>query len=206
MKRRLPLIFVAIVTVICVIGASVAAVASGASGSAVAYQVNATKVSQATVDRELAEIADHDAVAKVETVFGIPVSATNGGISSAFAATWLTVKIRQELFRQAADAAKVSVDDAARAEQGRALDQQFTNNNVNVRVSQLPPVVQHTLLDYFAYPKALGIDTQAKLNSFFASAAKHASIRVDPRYGHWDRATLSVCPPTGCVPTTAAGG
>jgi hypothetical protein len=206
MKRRLPLIFVAVVTVICLVAASVAAVASGVGGSAVAYSVNGTQVSQATVDGQLSDIANHPGVGKVETLFGIPVAATNGGISSRFAATWLTLKIQSELLRQAAADAKVSVNDAARAEQQARLDQQFATNNVNLRLADLPPVVQRTVLDYVAYPQALGIDSQAKRNSFFAAAAKDAVIRVDPRYGRWNQATLTVCPPTGCAPTPAAGG
>ena len=70
MSRRLPLIFVAVLTVIGVVVAGVAIAASGVGGSAVAYAVNGTEVSQATVDHQLKEIADRRNVKNVAALFG----------------------------------------------------------------------------------------------------------------------------------------
>src|SRR5262249_22434720 len=125
MSRRLPLIFVAVLTVIGVVVAGVAIAASGVDGSAVAYRVNDTEVSQATVDHQLKEIADPHSANKVATLFGTPKNATKGATSSSTTATWLTIQIRRELYRQAAAKANVKVSAADRAVVGRAFEQQL---------------------------------------------------------------------------------
>ena len=87
MKRRLPIIFVAVVTVICLVAASIAAVASGVNASAIAYQVNGTKVSQARVDHDLEALADAAYQSKIKQVFATSASTTDGAVSSSFTAT-----------------------------------------------------------------------------------------------------------------------
>lgn len=114
MKRRLPLIFVAAVTVICLVAASVAAVASGASGSAVAFSVNGTKVSQSTVDRELDWLAGNQSVAANLKQQGLTVSNSDGSVNAVVTASWLNQRIQAELLRQAAEKKDVAVPAATR--------------------------------------------------------------------------------------------
>jgi len=180
MKRRLPLIFVAVVTVICLVAASVAAVASGAHVGAVAFSVNGTKVSQATFDRELAELADHATAMKA--VLGTPVSSTTGGVTAQAAAGWLNIRISLELLRQEADRRNVTLTAADRqaAEQTLASDLQ----SANLELSQLPPSVQTALIDYFAYREVLKLTDATTFRTFLNAAARKAHIKVDPRYSH----------------------
>jgi hypothetical protein len=203
MSRRLPLIFVAVITVIGVVVAGVAIAASGVSGSSVGYAVNGTEVSQATVDHQLKEIADSDAKSAVETLFGTTVSTTKGAVSSTVTATWLNLQIRRELYRQAAAKAKTKVGAAERAAQRSVIDQSLAGNNAKFRLADLPRAIQVALVDDFAYPVALGLDSDAALGTFVQRALRRADVSVDPRYGTWNP-RQGVCAPTGCG--TSAGG
>ena len=205
MKRRLPLIFVAVITVLCVVGASIAGVAAGANFSPVAYRVNDTKVSQATVDHDLKALADPDTAAKVEKVFGQAPTTTQGSVSSSFVATWLDLQIRNQLLRQGAEQAKVTVTDRDREAQRAVIDKLLDDNNVSFRLADLPAPLERALLDNYAYPVALGLDTQEKVTAFFTAAVRKADIAIDPRYGSWNP-NQGVCAPTGCASKTATGG
>jgi hypothetical protein len=205
MSRRLPLIFVAVLTLVGVVVAAVAIAAAGVGGSAVAYAVNGTEVSQATVDHQLKEISDRHTAKKVATLFGTPANATKGATNSSTTATWLTIQIRRELYRQAAAKARVKVSDADRAAVRTAFDQQLQTGNAQFRVADLPPSVQDALLDLLAYPAALKLTSNAANNAFVARAVRRSDISVDPRYGRWNPRQAAVCAPTGCV-TTSAGG
>ncbi len=57
-RRRIAFASIAVVTVLCLVGVSVLAVAAG--GSALAYEVNGTRVPQETVDGQLRELAHND--------------------------------------------------------------------------------------------------------------------------------------------------
>lgn len=205
MKRRLPLIFVAAVTVICLVAASVAAVAAGVSGSAVAYSVNGTEVSQTTLDHQLKELADRGAAANTKQLFQTDVVTTDGGISSGVTAAWLNLQIRRELFRQAAEKAGTPLSTADRAAQRAVIDGQLASNGLKFTLADLPRTLQDALVDDFAYPVALKLDSQNKFNAFVAQAVRKADVSVDPRYGRWSR-TQGVCAPTGCAASAAAGG
>ena len=205
MKRRLPLIFVAAVTVLCLVAASVAAVASGVSGSAVAYQVNGTKVSQATVDHELKALADTQYQSKIKQVFSAAAGTTDGAVSSSFTATWLDLQIRNELFRQALEKANVSVGTAEKEKQRAVIDALIAQSGLTFKVADLPAPLEDALLKNYAYPVALGLTTQAKVAAFFQAALRTADIRIDPRYGRWSP-THGVCAPTGCPTSASTGG
>jgi hypothetical protein len=206
MKRRLPLIFVAVITVLCLVGAIIAGVAASASSfSPVAYSVNGTKVSQATVDHDLKALADSSTAAKVQKVFGQSPTATDGGVSSSFTATWLDLQIRNQILYQGAEKAKVVVSDRDREAQRAGIDQLLTQNNLTFKLADLPDTLERALLDNYAYPVALGLDTQDKVNAFFTAAVRKADIAIDPRYGFWSP-RQGVCAPSGCATSSASGG
>jgi len=205
MKRRLPLIFVAVVAVICLVAASVAAVASGVNASAVAYQVNGTKVSQASVDQDLKALADTHYQSKIKQVFSTVASTTDGAVSSSFTATWLDLQIRNELFRQALEKANVSVGTAEKEKQRAVIDALIAQSGLTFKVADLPAPLEDALLKNYAYPVALGLTTQAKVAAFFQAALRTADIRIDPRYGRWSP-THGVCAPTGCASSASTGG
>jgi hypothetical protein len=205
MKRRLPLIFVAAVTVICLVAVSIAAVAAGVNASPVAYQVNGTKVSQATVDGDLKALADVDYRSKVTKVFAGNVGTTDGAVSSSFTATWLDLQIRNELYRQAAEKAKVSIGDAEKEKQRAVIDNLLAQNQLTFKIADLPAPLEDALLKNYAYPTALGFTTEAEVAAFFQAALKHSDIAIDPRYGRWSP-THGVCAPTGCTSAASTGG
>ena len=205
MKRRLPLILVAVVTVICLVAASVAAVASGVNASAVAYQVNGTKVSQASVDQDLKAMADTHYQSKIKQVFSAAAVTTDGAVSSSFTATWLDLQIRNELFRQGLEQANIIVGTAEKEKQRAVIDGLIAQNGLTFKVADLPAPLEDALLRNYAYPVALGLTTQAKIAAFFRSALRNADIRIDPRYGRWSP-TQGVCAPTGCPNNASTGG
>jgi SurA N-terminal domain len=204
MKRRLPLIFVAVVTVACLAAASIAAVASGVSGSAVAYTVNGTKVSQSTVNDQLKELADRDAKSAVETLFQQSLATTDGAVDSNAAATWIDFQIRHELFRQAAADANVTVGAAERAAVAKTIEAQLESQQAKFRLADLPRSLRDAFVDSNAYQAALKLDTDAKLSAFLTKAFRTADVTVDPRYGRWNP-RQGVCPPTGCAPANPNG-
>jgi hypothetical protein len=193
MKRRLPLIFVAVIAVICLVAASVAAVASGVSGSAVAYSVNGTKVSQATVDHELKWLASNSQVKKSLAQQGGTVS--DSAIDSGFTASWLSQRIQVELLRQTAAEKGVTVPAKAR----KALAKQVTK-----RFPHAPESAREVLVDQNVYLNALGATTQQQQSDLLTAALKGAEIKVDPRYGRWNP-RQGVCAPTGCPAASSNG-
>jgi hypothetical protein len=195
MKRRLPLIFVAVVTVICLVAVAVAAVAAGVDGSAVAYRVNGTEVSQATVDHELKWLAGSSSVKKNLKQQGVTLSNSDGSVNAGFAASWLTQRITVALLRQAAARRDVKVSSSARSSARKTLAKTLEG---------APGHLLDTAVDYGLYQKALGLDTEAKASAFLTAALRKADVSVDPRYGSWNP-RQGVCPPTGCAPTTAGG-
>jgi hypothetical protein len=204
MKRRLPLILVATVIVVCLAGAAVAAVASGVGGSPVGYSVNGTKVSQATVDDQLKGLADRGAKTAIETLFQHSLATTDGAVSSQAAATWIDFQIRNQLFRQAAARAHVTVTAAERADLAKAIDAQLATQKAKFRLADLPPALRNAFVESNAYQAALKLDTNAKLSAFLAKAFRTAHVKVDPRYGTWNP-RQGVCAPSGCAPATAGG-
>jgi hypothetical protein len=196
MKRRLPLILVAVAAVVAIVAASIAAVASGVDGSAVALTVNGTKVSQATVDRELEWLAGNQSVAANVQQQGGVLSSSEGSITSAVTASWLTQRIQVELVRQAAAKQGVKVKAADRSKlQQQALD----------RYPHAPQSARDVIADGDAYLQAFGVTTQDQQNQVLTAALRGADVRVDPRYGRWHK-TQGVCPPTGCAAAAATGG
>jgi hypothetical protein len=204
MKPRLPLIFVAAISVIGLIVAGVAIAASGVGGSAVAYRVNDAEVSQSTVDQDLKSLADKDSASEVKQVFGIDPSTTEGAVNSSFTASWLSLQIRNELFRQVAAKAKATVGEKERDAQRSVVNGLLKQGGLKFRLAALPKPMQDTLLAGFAYPAALKLDTDAQVTQFLGRALRQATVRVDPRYGRWT-VRQGVCPPTGCAPTSAGG-
>jgi hypothetical protein len=188
------MIFVAVVTVICLVAASVAAVASGVSGSAVAFSVNGTKVSQATVDRELDWLAGNKSVAANVEQQGQTLSASEGSINSVVTASWLNQRIQTELLRQAAEERGVSVPAATRTQLAQQAEDRYPN---------APESARRAIVDFNAYLTALEVTSAEQQSEVVAAAARGADIRVDPRYGRWSR-TQGVCPPAGC--STTIGG
>jgi hypothetical protein len=194
--KRLPLIFVAAVVVICLVAAGVAIAATGVSGSAVAYSVNGTKVSQNTVNDELDWLSGNRALAKSLQQQGTTLSSSDGSITSSVTASWLSQRIQVELLRQGAAKKGVTIPAASR----KRLLQQAAK-----RYPHAPDSARETLVDGNAYLQALGLTTQAKQSAFFTAAVRRADVTVDPRYGRWNP-NQGVCPPTGCSSSATAGG
>ncbi len=104
-RRRLAMASIAVVTVLCLVGVSILAVAAG--GSALAYEVNGTRMSQDTIDSQLDDIANTKGLAT-------QVSHTEGSIDSKVAAQILTANIVLQVVRDAAERKGVKVTAADR--------------------------------------------------------------------------------------------
>jgi hypothetical protein len=185
-RRRLALASVAVFVVLCVVGVSILAVAAG--GSALAYEVNGSRVSQQTVDGLLDDLAHAKATEKAST--------TPGSIDSRATAQVLTLNIARDLLAVAAERKGVDVTDA---------DRRTAQESVGNQLDQYPASYRGLIIDLRAHGVALGLTTDEQLNTFLAKQFRRADVRVDPRYGVWNP-KLGVCPPTGCASITQATG
>ena len=180
-RRRLAFASIAVVTVLCVIGVSVLAVAAG--GSALAYEVNGTRVSQQTVDNQLDEFADNKGLGEV--------SHSPGSVDSKITAQVLTVNIVLQLVRDAAERRGVEVTDADR-DQARTI--------IGTQLDKYPASYQALQRELQSYFVALGLDSTEKASAFVTPLVTKADVRVDPKYGFWNP-RYGVCAPTGCSAT-----
>jgi hypothetical protein len=178
-RRRLALVAVAVVTVLCVVGVSIAAVAAG--GQAFAYKVNGTRVSQSTVDDLLDDLADTKATEQA--------SSTDGSIDARATAQVLNLSIARELLRDAAARRDVDVTDADRAKVRSAVEQELKG---------YPASYVDLVVDLQAHLAALGLTDQTQQSTFVARLFRRGDVYVNPRYGTW-RGAKGVCPPTGCA-------
>jgi hypothetical protein len=196
MKRHLPLVLVSIVVVLCLVGAVVAGVAAGSGSGAVAYRVDGTQVSQATIDRELSWFATSPAVAKGVAAQGQTLRRSQGSINSELSASWLTQRIEVDVLRSQAKRSKVKVSDALRARIAKQVAGQ---------VKGAPTSVRDYFVDLNAYVNVLGFASQTDLSTFLGKAFAKSDVTVDPRYGTW-HPTRGVCPPSGCPAAASSGG
>jgi hypothetical protein len=178
-RRRVAFLSIAVVIVLCVIGVAVLAVAAG--GSALAYEVNGTRVSQQTVDDQLDDLAQADATKQA--------SMTSGSIDSRATAQVLTLNIARDVMRDAAARRGVKVS---------AADRSSAQDAVGAQLDQYPASYRDVILDLRAHGNALGLTSDDQLNAFLARQFQRADVRVDPRYGRW-HPRIGVCPPTGCA-------
>lgn len=186
MRRHLALVAVAVVTLLCVVGAAIAAVAAG--GQAFAYELNGTKVSQSTVDDELAWLAGNKSIATSLEKQGTILQPGEGAIASSVTASWLNQRIQTRLLADEARRKGVTVPKATTDE----LRSQYAK-----RYPKAPSSAIGVLADGNSLVQALGLTTQAKQQVFFTKAVRGADIYVNPRYGTW-RGLRGVCPPSGC--------
>ncbi len=185
-RSRLALVAVAVVTVLCVVGAAIAAVAAG--GQAFAYKANGTQVSQSTVDDELEWLAGSKTIATNLEKQGTVLSPSDGSIASSVTASWLNQRIQTQLLLDAAARQDVGVPKSTSDQLRSQYEKQYPN---------APSSAIDVLVDGTALVQAMGLTTQAKQQAFFTKALRGADIYVNPRYGSW-RGRHGVCPPSGC--------
>jgi hypothetical protein len=204
MNRRLPLILVAGVLVLCVIGVIVVGVTAGSSFGAVAYSVDGTKVSQQTVNDDLKALAGHPTLAK--DFFGVnPFKTTDGAVASSGAASWLTLRVELDVLRSST----VTKPTAAELQQARSstLSQLQSDANIHREFLALPRAMQDAIVEINLY--AAAAQNSSAQSRQITRAFRHAHVTVDPKYGFWNAKRLTVCPPTGCPAasgTSSSGG
>jgi hypothetical protein len=182
-RRSIAFTAIAVVTVLCVVGVSVLAVAAG--GSALAYEVNGSRVSQHDFDQQLDDIAGSDASNQ-------SVSQGDGSVSSTVAAQIMTNRILRDLLRDAADRRGVELTDA-----DRAAGEEVANSQLGENADRVPASYRNVVIETYAYANALGLTDQDALNAFVTRQVGRADVYVNPRYGRWNP-RFGVCPPTGC--------
>ncbi|MFN8028337.1 MAG: hypothetical protein U0W40_18825 [Acidimicrobiia bacterium] len=185
--RRLPLILVAGVLVLCLVGVVLAGIDAGSGFGAVAYTVGDTKVSQQTVNDDLKALAEQKTFAS--TFLSQSFQTTDGAVDSAAAAGWLTYEIYRTVGTQALAKQGKKITDQQRQ---AAVDEQVTQSGPSFRAAfkDLPADVRNRLYDLLVVGQRV-------------KALKQAHITVDPKYGFWNAKRQIVCPPTGC-PAPAA--
>ena len=181
-RRRLALVSIAVVTVLCIVGVSVLAVAAG--GSALAYEVNGARVSQQTVDEQLDGLASTDATKSV--------SHSSGTVDSTTTARLLNTNIVADLLQGAAEKQGVQLTDADRSA-GKAAAQASVGDNFD----KLPDTYQALLTKLYSYTNALGLKDDTAINTFLTPRIAKAKVHVNPKYGFWNP-RYGVCPPVGC--------
>jgi hypothetical protein len=184
--NRFALAAVAVVAVVCLVGVSIAAVAAG--GTSLAYEVNGSRVSQATIDGQLDELADAAATSQA--------SNTDGSIDSRAAAQVLTLNIVRNVLEDAASRQGVEVTDETR---------DAARTNLESSMDGYPDSYRDLAVDVQATAIALGLEDSEALDAFLVEQFRTADVYVNPRYGRWSP-RLGVCPPTGCVNANATAG
>jgi hypothetical protein len=190
MRSRLPLIAVAVVIVLCVVGVAIFAVAQG--GSALAYEVNGTRVSQSTVNDQLDDLASTNATKTA--------SHTDGSIDSTLTARLLNTNIVRDLHEEAADNRGIQLSGGDRSA-GEAAARTSIGQNFN----RLPSSYTKLVSDLYAWTNALGLKDDTAINSFLSKRIAKAHVYVNPKYGFWNP-KYGVCPPTGCANLATNGG
>jgi hypothetical protein len=192
MNRRLPLILVAGVLVLCLVGVILAGISAGSGFGAVAYTVGDTKVSQQSVNDDLKALADNNKFAI--TALAPEFRTTDGAVNSSGAADWLTV----EIFRQVgSDALAKRHQKISDGDRNTALANVVSQAGPSFRtlLRKLPVGLQRRLLD------VLALQSRVKTAAF-----KGVHITVDPKYGFWNAKRFAVCPPTGCPKASSTTG
>jgi hypothetical protein len=199
MNRRLPLLLVSGVVVVCVVGAIVAGVAAGSGFSPSAFSVYGSTVSQDDFNQELRDIADHPTA--MQAVLGTPIGATKGSITAEATTAWLGIRIPIELLRHLASARHASLSTSDRRNATRLLTAAL--GQANLGPAQVPSSIRTKLLDYFAFRTKLKLTADADYQRVLNRSARAGHITVDPRYAQFGPRGL--CPPFGCPPTSAGG-
>jgi hypothetical protein len=189
MKRNLPLIAIAVVVALGVIGVAIFAVAQG--GSALAYEVNGSRVSQETFDGQLHDLASNDVTKK-------QASQTEGSVTSTISAQLMNLNIFRDLLREVASKRGVKLTAADRSAGVSAAKTQLGAN-----YARAPKSYRDLLADLYAHVSALGL-TNSTINAFLAKQARTADVYVNPKYGFWNP-RFGVCPPTGCAASSSSG-
>lgn len=187
MNRRLPLILVAGVLVLCLVGVILAGISAGSGFGAVAYTVGDTKVSQQSVNDDLKALAEQDTFAK--NFLSQSFQTTDGAVDATGAAGWLTYEIYRTVGVQAlAKQGKKVTEEQRQA----AVEEQVNQSGPSFRAAfdKLPKDLRNRLFDLLVVGQRV-------------KALKAAHITVDPKYGFWNAKRQIVCPPTGC-PAPAA--
>lgn len=191
-KGRLPLLLVAAVLVVCLVGVVLAGVSMGSGFSAVAYTVGDTKVSQRTVDADLRTLAEHNTFATQSIAANFRT--TPGAVDATGAASWLTIEIYRTVGLDWLAKQGERITEAKRQAVLANLVSQ-SGPSFRTQLRTLPAALQRKILD------VLVMQTDVQSTAF-----EGVRITVDPKYGHWSAKQRQVCPPTGCPSTTGASG
>jgi len=184
MNRRLPLILVAVVLALCAVGAVVVGIGAGSGFGAVAYTVGDTKVSQRSVNDDLAALADHDAFATL--TISDTFRATSGSVTANGAADWLTIEIYRRLGTAKLAAQGDRITDARRKDAIDAVIAQ-AGTEFGKELRRLPDGIERRLADVLVLQSVVE-----------SSVLQGAHVTVDPKYGSWNAKQGRVCPTTGC--------
>lgn len=192
MNRRLPLILVAGVLVLCLVGVILAGISAGSGFGAVAYTVGDTKVSQQTVNDDLKALAENNKFAI--TALAPKFRTTDGAVDSSGAADWLTIEIYRQVGSDALAKRNEKITDSDRKTALASVVSQ-AGPSFQTLLRKLPVGMQRRLLD------VLALQSRVQQTAF-----KGVHITVDPKYGFWNAKTFQVCPPTGCPSASATTG
>jgi hypothetical protein len=194
MNRRLPLILVAAVLVLCAIGVIIVGVDAGSGFGAVAYTVGDTKVSQQTVNNDLKALAEHNDFPLA--AFAAKFRTTDGAVNSTGAAQWLSIEIYRHIASDVLARQGKKITDADRKDAVAAIASQ-SGPTFEKLLRKLPDGLQRRLED------VLVLQTR-----FQNTNLGKPHVTVDPKYGFWSRKNLAVCPPTGCpkAASSSTGG
>jgi hypothetical protein len=201
MNRRLPLLLVSAVVVLCLVGAIVAGVAAGSGFSPVAFSVYGSKVSQSDFDAELHQISDHPKV--MQAVLGTPVESTTGSLPAPATVAWLGLRIPVEMLRHEASTHGKVFTAAGRRATETSLAPTLQQAGI-ASLAQLPSRVRRQVVDYFGYRQLLKLTDQTKYQQFVSRGLRRGKITVDPRYAKYGPRGL--CPTSGCTAAGGAGG
>jgi hypothetical protein len=155
--------------------------------------VNGQETSRQTLDDELHDFAGSTLFANSYAQSGARFKTTQGAVNSFASAQWISFRVQRALADRILERRDKPVTEQDLTKARTALRQQGVFQGMS------GDAMEELVRYQAALTKLQGVEGgRSALVSALRKEARNARIRIDPRYGMWNRARLGICPPTGC--------
>ena len=184
-------IVVVVLAIVVVVAAVVVLWTADTTGPGL--QVNGQETSRQTLDGELHDFSGSTLFANSYAQNGARFKTTQGAINSFAGAQWISFRVQRALAdrileRRGKPVTERDVTNARDALRQQGVFQGMSGDAIDQLVGYQAAL---TKLQSVA-------GGRSALVSALRKEARNARIRIDPRYGTWNRARVGICPPAGC--------
>jgi hypothetical protein len=184
-------IVVVVLAIVVVVAAAVVLWTTDVTGPGL--EVNGHETSRQTLDDELHDFSGSTLFANSYAQNGARFKTTQGAVNSFAGAQWISFRVQQALADRILERRGKSVTAQELTKARTALRQQGVFQGLSGDAAD--QLVRYQA----ALTKLQSVEGgRSALVSALRKEARNARIRIDPRYGSWNRSRLGICPPTGC--------